>query len=341
MALRIRPSKAHQQELPLKVQPEGKRKSEAMFCSGLNRGSGILSFFRTRRLASCVVALLILVIVSYRVAIVGRQRLVLQLTHPPPMAPEPRRAFATLHTDSNDCYDMALLVFLTSWKATNSIYPMLVLHSTPLPPRVTQLIEQHPEDIRAVHVAEQRSYVVINPRWRKCATKFAIWAETDYDQVAYFDSDHIFTHNVDNVLFVDGRSEVVYAYYERNSNDSFNAGKLLIRPSAAFYSTLQQLYNHRLWNMGVRDMVEDGEQRFLNAVFSGKWYPLPKNAMLPRHQKVWKLATLDTSSNFTRIMAREYIDSLGLRDELKRCMQTLIAYGQYRRERGSVKYWFN
>jgi hypothetical protein len=36
----------------------------------------------------------------------------IHLSQLPPLPANPRRAYATLHTDSNACYDMALLVFL-------------------------------------------------------------------------------------------------------------------------------------------------------------------------------------------------------------------------------------
>jgi hypothetical protein len=326
----------------------------------------------------------------------------------PPLPAHPRRAYATLHTDSNACYDMALLVFLASWNhatqtssqisSTSSqpqqqqqpqpqpqpSYPMLVLYSTPtLPPKVAAYIEQQHNSIQAIQVPERISYVVQNPRWRKCATKFAVWNVDDLDQVAYYDSDHIFRRNnggakvggagAGDAMFEQagadpgGGNAWLYAAPDRKYRSQFNAGKMLVRPSHHMYEKLVYLYNRRFWIMDSTDMIKSGDQRFLNAVFRNHWQRLDTTSTLTttmttttataatskdsssagsavvhmqvQHAKVWKLATFPSKNNATRSMARQWIDVLGLRDELKECMQLRIAYGNQQTEKGLVEYW--
>jgi hypothetical protein len=324
----------------------------------------------------------------------------------PPLPANPRRAYATLHTDSNACYDMALLVFLASWsnatRSTSSTastttsssqqqqkeqpqppYPLLVLYSTPtLPRKVAAYIEQHTDIIYAIAVPEVISYVVQNPRWRKCGTKLAVWdldSIGNFDQVAYFDSDHIFHSSGNNggekvgggvdAMFEAGDGENAALLYARPDRDSsqFNAGRMLLRPDNAIYQKLVYLYNHRFWIMDWTDMIKSGDQRFLNAVFSKQWQRMDSTAtsaatttttspavatskgpsagsassrMQAQHAKVWKLATFPKQHNATQSMARKWIDTLGLHDELKECMQWRFAYGNYEKEKGLVEYWF-
>jgi hypothetical protein len=334
-----------------------------------------------------------------------------------PLLPaNPRRAYATLHTDSNACYDMALLVFLASWSnVTRSIsstgstttsssqqqqqqkeqsqppYPLLVLYSTPtLPRKVAAYIEQNTDIIYAIAVQERYSYVVQNPRWRKCGTKLAVWDRDsigNFDQVAYFDSDHIFHSSGKkggekvgsgaDAMFEAGDGEnaaLLYAKPDRKKSSQFNAGRMLLRPDNAIYQKLVYLYNHRFWIMDWTDMIKSGDQRFLNAVFSKQWQRMDSTAtpeatatttspgvaaskgpsagsassrMEAQHAKVWKLATFPSSTksnaqrhNATQSMARKWINTLGLHDELKECMQWRFAYGNYKKEKGLVEYWF-
>jgi hypothetical protein len=317
----------------------------------------------------------------------------LRLPQLPPLPANPRRAYATLHTDSNACYDMALLVFLASWnmatrssssaantttsspqqqhkEQTQPPYPLLVLYSTPtLPRKVAAYIEQHTDIIHAIAVPELISYVVQNRRWRKCGTKFAVWDQDIYDQVAYFDSDHIFHSRGNNggqkvgggvdAMFEAGDGDnvaLLYAKPDRKYSSQFNAGRMLLRPDNAIYQKLVYLFNRRFWIMDTIDMIKSGDQRFLNVVFSKHWQQLDSTAtttatssaavtskgpparsasfqMQAQHAKVWKLATFPSSKkdnarqhNATQSMARKWIDTLGLHDELKECMQWRFAY---------------
>jgi hypothetical protein len=320
----------------------------------------------------------------------------------PPLPANPRRAYATLHTDSNACYDMALLVFLASWiNATRSTtstastttsssqqqhqqppYPLLVLYSTPtLPRKVAAYIEQHTDIIHVIAVPEVVSYVVQNPRWRKCGTKLIVWDQTNFDQVLYHDSDHIF-HSSGNggekggggvdAMFEAGDGDnaaLLYAAPDRKYSSQFNAGRMLLRPDNAIYRKLVYLYNHRFWIMDRKDMTKSGDQRFLNVVFSKQWQRMYNTAtsaatttiaspavaiskgssigsanfrMQAQHAKVWKLATFPspTKGNATQSMARNWIDTLGLHDELKECMQWRFAYGNHKKEKDLIEFWF-
>jgi hypothetical protein len=130
-------------------------------------------------------------------------------TQLPLLPANPRRAYATLHTDSNACYDMALLVFWrlgikrpevlvtlkhspTATATANHHIPYWCCIPLPHCHARWRRISQHTDIIHAIAVPERISYGT-KPRWRKCGTKFAVWDQDNFDQVAYFDSDHIFS----------------------------------------------------------------------------------------------------------------------------------------------------
>jgi hypothetical protein len=245
-------------------------------------------------------------------------------------------ASATLHTDSNPCYDSALFIFLASWtrfieeEARNPLEPptsqefMLVLYSTPeLPDRVAEFIERYNRGfnmtswsggaatnsqlaqldgaadlprgrIVPIKVPEVRSYIVLQERWRKCATKIAIWNQTDFEYLTYYDSDHIFISHADDSSLkakksrgrrakdsstavsaeanTTARKTLVYASGDQRQGKNFNAGRMLVRPHRSVYERLLQLYNYRLALMTPPwDALMSGDQRFLNAMFPHHW----------------------------------------------------------------------
>jgi hypothetical protein len=287
---------------------------------------------RRRPNKCCLLMMLFVLLFILTVASTGGAFVDQRLPTLPPLPAHPVRVYATLHSDSNACYDMALLVFLASWNnatrttrartsssstpltttasssttASNSQQqPMLVLYSTPaLPYKVADYIDQHADIMRAVRVPEQVSYVVQNPRWRKCATKFAVWDSSvvghNVDQVEYYDSDHIFrrTSGTNGGEQVDGGAAVsrhagleaaaadpgdanananaalLYAAPDRKYSSQFNAGRMLLRPDNDIYQKLMYLYNRRFWIMDWTDMIKSGDQRFLNAVFRNHWQRL-------------------------------------------------------------------
>jgi hypothetical protein len=330
-----------------------------------------------------------------------------------------RYAEITLHTDSNPCYDSALFVFLASWalciedeqerSPTDETRFMIVLYSTPtLPPRVADFIQQynnaasaraaatnattplgntssnHLGRIIPIQVPEIRSYVVLQKRWRKCATKFHIWNQTDFDFLTYYDSDHVFlsrsytpkpstssnrrlkdtlvTNQPSSVSYLSRRT-LVYAFGERKQGlEKFNAGRMIVRPHRAVYQRLMQLYNVRAAIMSPPwDAALSGDQRFLNSVFPNHWRSLrslrndmrevasfesmPVRYLSPamegrsvRHGKIWKKATFPEKYPGDREMARGLIDLIGIKDGIRACLDTPLAYGSIR-ERSLVEWW--
>jgi hypothetical protein len=335
-----------------------------------------------------------------------------------------RHAEITLHTDSNPCYDSALFVFLASWalciedeqerSPTDDTRFMIVLYSTStLPPRVADFIQQynngtsaraaatnatgtlgntssnHHGQIIPIQVPEIRSYVVLQKRWRKCATKFHIWNQTDFDFLTYYDSDHVFLSRSytpkpstsSNRRLMDtlamsqpssvsyfSRRTLVYAFGERKQGlEKFNAGRMIVRPHRAVYQRLMQLYNVRAAIMSPPwDAALSGDQRFLNSVFPNHWRslrslrndvrevasfeslpgsessttylsPAPESRSV-RHGKIWKKATFPEKYPGDQEMARGLIDLIGIKDGIRACLDTPLAYGSIR-ERSLVEWW--
>ncbi|KAL7573642.1 hypothetical protein ACA910_008772 [Epithemia clementina (nom. ined.)] len=235
-----------------------------------------------------------------------------QLPSLPPLPHNPQRAFATLHSDSNPCYDMLLYVCLSTWQATHSQYPMLVLHSVPLPGKVQALIdaqqtqqEQNQEQQQAgriipVSIPAVNNYFVLKDRVRSASAKFAVWDQTAYDQVAYFDSDTIFFDSGDSIftspsdntgnLWLYARP---YPKYWQRGIKIFNSGNFLVRPHAAVYQKIMELFQRRFWILSFQQFLKTADQGFLNAVFSphGTAWDLlaPPDAELDqvKHVKLW------------------------------------------------------
>jgi hypothetical protein len=76
--------------------------------------------------------------------------------------------------------------------AATTISPTGVVSTPTLPRKVCGVYRAAYVIIHAIAVPERISYVVQNPRWRKCGTKFAVW-DQDNLTVAYFDSERSHT----------------------------------------------------------------------------------------------------------------------------------------------------
>jgi hypothetical protein len=131
-----------------------------------------------------------------------------------------------------------------------------------------------------VPVPERISYVVQNPQWRKCATKFAVWNVDDLDLVAYYDSDHIFARRNNERAAVGsvaagagagagtgagtgggdamfeqaggGGNAWLYAAPDRKYMSQFNAGTMLMLPSQQMYEKVVYFYNIAAFGSWIR-----------------------------------------------------------------------------------------
>lgn len=251
----------------------------------------------------------------------------------------PKRASAMLHSESNVCYDLLLLVGLDTWLRTNSKYPMLILHSVPLPPRVEELVRVNADKLIPRKVVSIESSSVMKKRVKSAATKLAVWAQSDYDQIVYWDSDHIFVENSDGIFEApdDGGQELLYAVpYEKYCNKPilmdrlqtrgqciFQSNNFLVRPNPHVYTKLLNLFRHKFWIMSFHQYLKTADQGFLNAALRGRWKQMDSQKVgRAKHVKVWKaLSRLKgwgvTEEDYT--VASDAVKRLNLQDELDRC----------------------
>ena len=295
----------------------------------------------SQRVRWCVMT--VLVVLVFLFSLVGLPFPDRRLPELPPLPANPRRAFASLHSDSNPCYDMLLFVCLSTWQSTKSKYPMLVLHSIPLPEKVQALIDAQPPladskqssqagRIIPVSIPVVKNFFVLKDRVRTAAAKFAVWDQTEYDQVAYFDSDSIFFDSGDSIFDcpVDHTGNLwlyarPYAKYWARGIRIFNSGNFLIRPSVAVYHKILELFERRFWILSLQQFFKTADQGFLNAVFSpyGKsWDFLESPPARAKHVKLWLAVDGESRWNVTaqdQKDAVQIVKDLALEQDMETC----------------------
>ena len=339
----------------------------------------------TRRIKKCCFcccwycSMVLVVILGFLFSIVGLPFPDRQLPKLDPLPTNPQRAYATLFSDSNPCYDMLLYVCLSTWIATNSKYPMLVLHSVPLPTKVQTLIDsqqhhhqqqtkpkaflqqqqqEHKQEqqqwqrqeqqqqqqtagqIIAVSIPVVKNYFVIKDRVRTASAKFAVWDQTKYDQVAYFDTDTIFFESGDSIFDdpMDGIGHLwlyarPYMKYWQHGIHIFNSGNFILRPNTAVYHKLLDLFQRRFWIVSFQQFFKTADQGFLNAIFAPshdekkKYWDLLQlpNAQLSRvkHVKFWLAVTGESKYNITKqdqMESKQLVQDLQLQQDLESCL---------------------
>lgn len=217
------------------------------------------------------------------------------------------RAYATLFSTDQPCYALALGVFVSSWLSTKSQYPLVILHTgkldSSLAPSPRVLYKQVP--------------LLMDPNGtmgnlRTMATKFHIWDLVEYQQVAYYDCDHVFLSNTDHLFDECPPPNKFCSSWDSGSttertfpdgrHHQFNAGMMVIRPDRTVGRTLRRLrprrrtersaprcfdrfptplrrrrWHPRRWEfMHVNDARTGGEQVFVNYMFayrsSSRWW---------------------------------------------------------------------
>ena len=226
--------------------------------------------------------------------------------------------FATLYTSPTSCYTLALGVFLSTFRATNSSHKVLVLHDSTVnvPDEIVELAGNAAEFRIIPQIVD---YSVV-PRLQAMATKFQLWTLECYDTVAYFDADHVFVGNPDGVFEACGRAAFCAAADVSPSGKrahQFNAGAMVIKPSSTFAKDLLEAYRTRYAWMNKKDLTRSGDQIFLNH-FIRNWQAMPctYNAQhgkqgIVMHDKIWK--------NKSGAFAESMISSLFLKDLRQKC----------------------
>jgi len=206
-----------------------------------------------------------------------------------------RSAFATLFTAKNPCYELALAVFLKTFLTTNSVHRMIVLHGpgVALSPELRLLAG---DSVTLVEVPLLKD-TFVQPRLRTMATKFQLWELTCFSKIAYYDADHIFFENADNVFSACSTDFCAVPDPSPSGHRAgqFNAGAIVIVPSSAYAQYLWREYRRRSDFLSSKDVKRSGDQVFLNFVRRGAWQPLASTFNAQHgargavvHDKLWK-----------------------------------------------------
>jgi len=101
-------------------------------------------------------------------------------------------------------------------------------------------------------------------RWKYTCTKFRAWNLVDYDRILFMDSDTLVVAPLDDIVFGAYSNSSFQAAPDTFPPDNFNAGVMVVKPSAAAYAHLL-LLNEKVGS------VEGGDQGVLNNGLCPSW----------------------------------------------------------------------
>ncbi|KAG8467118.1 hypothetical protein KFE25_000434 [Diacronema lutheri] len=205
-----------------------------------------------------------------------------------------RFAYATMITkhvgtgELSPCYKAALAMLLTSWLATNSTYPFLLMTTAELDEGLQAIIDERPGAIIPLRVAQLQTETAKRGDLGAMATKLRLWdlgaeaapplalnangtnsaaawlsAHGAYDQIAYYDSDHLFLSNADRIFDECGCEQMFCGVWDpRMPAHAFprkfgsakegtytrrlvNAGMMVVRPLAQYGRHLREWWARR------------------------------------------------------------------------------------------------
>jgi len=107
-------------------------------------------------------------------------------------------------------------------------------------------------------------------RWRNTCTKFRAWGLVRFKRVVFLDADMLVVRPIDDVLYDAHTNATFAAAPESIPPDTFNAGFMLLTPSARTMAQLLAL-NKRLGS------IEGGDQGMLNSGLCPNWYTVGPN----------------------------------------------------------------
>jgi len=134
----------------------------------------------------------------------------------------------------------------------------------PLPCRVKHNFDAAKYDLQASNVQAGLQ------RWKYTCTKFHAWNLVSYERILFMDSDTLAVGSLDDVVFGAYSNSSFQAAPDTFPPDNFNAGVMVIKPSAAAYAHLLQL-NEQVGS------VEGGDQGVLNNGLCPRWATVGPN----------------------------------------------------------------
>ncbi|KAG8467456.1 hypothetical protein KFE25_000772 [Diacronema lutheri] len=202
-------------------------------------------------------------------------------------------AFATLLTHrvgakgASPCYRAAVAILLRSWLATRSRYPFLLLHTADLDAGMRALVDERPGAVVPIRTEQIEQPGASEGDLGAMATKLNLWTlggAGGYEQIAYFDGDHVFLSNADAIFEACGCGQPFCGVWDprmpehrflrtfgepssgNHTRRLVNAGTLVIQPDVSLASSLRQRWASRAEFMSEDlDMVATGsDQTFFN-----------------------------------------------------------------------------
>ncbi|AUX73024.1 glycosyltransferase family 8 protein [Erwinia pyrifoliae] len=236
------------------------------------------------------------------------------------------KAWVTLLTQPD--YLPGVRTLHASLQASQSRYPLVVMITGNIDATARQRLEQQGcilRDVAPIRPNPQLSERYAHARFSEVWTKLAVWALTEFEQVAFLDADMLVMQNMDELFshpLADGTIAACHAcrcnpgklasypaswiaencFYswctgvdhveQADKVDNYlNSGFLLLKPD-------NEVFDNMLIALAAMDDLTEyrfPEQDFLNQFYRARWRPLPwiYNALktLPhQHPAVWQLA---------------------------------------------------
>ena len=167
-------------------------------------------------------------------------------------------------TKSLKMYTGCVIIFLKSLLQYEQTYDIVVMYTPDVNEEDVSIVKNIGKNIKMVRVEKFENSYIENRSYKPMITKFHIWNMTQYKQIAYYDSDHIFLQNPVGIFADCGSSDFCATQDTHIGGDYFNAGLLVIRPNV---ETCLSLTN----NMHKANKRTFAEQDMLNDVYKKKW----------------------------------------------------------------------
>eukprot|EP00835_Amoeboradix_gromovi_P006635 NODE_824_length_3906_cov_0.315209.p1 type:complete len:306 gc:universal NODE_824_length_3906_cov_0.315209:2001-1084(-) len=179
-------------------------------------------------------------------------------------------------------YFSALLLWIASLKHYSVADDIIVMATPDVPTTILNSVRDMGAKVNTVTRLESNG---TSEWYTPMLTKLTLWTFTEYDQIAYYDADHIFMSNPEQVFQDCGNATFCASHDPYQRDGYFNAGFLVLRPNITVYKEMM-LRSDLSNNRGL------AEQDMLNEIFENKW-----KSMGQRHNlmKITRKAVSDSN----------------------------------------------
>ena len=175
-----------------------------------------------------------------------------------------KRAYVTLYIPTTEyLYFSSVILWIANLRYFNVTDDILVLTTNDVNTVQLDILLHLKVDVRIVPKLSSSGG---HPWWREMLTKIALWTLIDYDQVAYYDSDHVYMKSP-VALFDECGQHTFCACRDTGpgmQGGYLNAGFMVIHPNLTIFKHLQKL-------SFIANNMEYAEQSMVNIIFKDKW----------------------------------------------------------------------